>query len=139
MSSGRVPEVVILGGGFGGLYAAKALRKAPVSITLIDRKNHHTFQPLLYQVATAALSPGEIAVPIRNVLRNQQNVRVILAEATSIDLPSNLVILDDGALAFDHLIIATGATQPPGGPHAEPEALRRAGDAARGATLVCTL
>jgi NADH dehydrogenase len=104
------PHVVILGGGFGGLYAAKALRKAPVRVTLVDRRNHHLFQPLLYQVATAALNPSEIAAPIRAVLRSQKNATVILAEARSVDRAARKVILDDGELGYDHLIVATGAT-----------------------------
>lgn len=104
------PQVVILGGGFGGLYAAKALRKAPVRITLVDRKNHHVFQPLLYQVATAGLSPGDIAYPIRGVLRRQRNTRVILAEATRIDVEAKVVHLDEGSIDYDYLIVATGAT-----------------------------
>ena len=104
------PHVVIVGGGFGGLWAARALRKAPVRITLVDRRNHHLFQPLLYQVATAALNPSDIAAPIRSILRNQTNALVLLAEATAIDVPGKRVILDGGALAYDHLILATGAT-----------------------------
>src|SRR5262244_1079918 len=79
------PRVVIVGGGFGGLYAAKSLQRAPVAVTVIDRKNHHLFQPLLYQVAAAALNPSDIAHPIRRVLRHQKNVTVMLAEATAID------------------------------------------------------
>ena len=78
-------RVVILGGGFGGLYAAKSLAREPLEITLVDRRNHHLFQPLLYQVATATLNPSDIAVPIRSVLRNQKNVRVLLGEAAGID------------------------------------------------------
>ena len=104
------PRVVIIGGGFGGLYAAKALRDAPVRITLVDRRNYHVFQPLLYQVATAALNPADIAYPIRSVLRRQKNATVILGEATSIDLDRKIVHLADGDLAYDFLIIATGAT-----------------------------
>jgi NADH dehydrogenase len=76
-----LPQVVILGGGFAGLYAARALRNAPVAVTLIDRKNHHLFQPMLYQVATAALNPADIAAPIRSILSRQKNCRVLLAEA----------------------------------------------------------
>lgn len=102
--------MVILGGGFGGLKAAKALAKAAVQITLIDRRNHHLFQPLLYQVATAALNPGDIAYPIRAVVKKQANVRVLLAEATAIDPVGRRVVLDDGELAYDYLIVATGAT-----------------------------
>src|SRR3954447_18880620 len=105
-----VPSVVIVGGGFGGLNAARSLRHAPVRITLVDRRNHHLFQPLLYQVATAALNPSDIAAPIRRVLRRQRNVEVLLAEARAIDLSRNTVVLDEGELEFDSLIIATGAT-----------------------------
>lgn len=102
------PRVVILGAGFGGLYAAKALRKTAVQVTVVDRRNHHLFQPLLYQVATAALAPGEIAMPIRTILRRQRNARVLLAEAQAVDTPARKVILKDGAIAYDYLIIATG-------------------------------
>jgi NADH:ubiquinone reductase (H+-translocating) len=105
------PHVVIIGGGFGGLATAQALKRAPVSITLIDRRNHHLFQPLLYQVATAGLSPGDIAAPIRWILRKQQNVRVLLAEATDIDVEGRRVVLEDGtALRYEYLVVATGAT-----------------------------
>src|SRR5882724_8223543 len=103
-------RVVIVGGGFGGLYAAKTLRRAPVQITLVDRKNYHLFQPLLYQVATAALNPSDIAAPIRSVLRRQQNVSVIMGDATAIDLDHKRIQLADGELAYDILIVATGAT-----------------------------
>jgi NADH dehydrogenase len=103
--------VVIIGAGFGGLYAAKALRRAPVDITLIDRRNHHVFQPLLYQVATAALNPSDIAAPIRRVLRHQRNVEVLLAEARAVDLEGRRVMLDgEVSLSYDYLLIATGAT-----------------------------
>src|SRR6266704_3122803 len=81
-----MPRVVIVGAGFGGLQAARALRKAPVEVTVIDRSNHHLFQPLLYQVATAALSPADISAPIRGILRGQANARVILAEVTGVDV-----------------------------------------------------
>jgi NADH dehydrogenase len=104
------PQVVIVGGGFAGLYAARALRKAPVDVTLVDRRNHHLFQPLLYQVATAALNPSDIAAPIRHVLRRQRNCRVLLGEAIAIDVPGRRVILADGELAYDYVIVATGAT-----------------------------
>jgi NADH:quinone reductase (non-electrogenic) len=104
------PHVVIIGGGFGGLEAAKALRKAPVRVTLIDRRNHHLFQPLLYQVATAALNPSDIAHPIRSVLRDQENARVLLGEVRAIDVPGRRVILDDGEVGYDYVIVATGAT-----------------------------
>src|SRR5579862_6628132 len=102
-------RVVIVGGGFGGLYAARALRRAPVEVTLVDRRNFHLFQPLLYQVATGALSPGEIAVPLRLLLRKQQNVTVLLREATGIDAPGHRLILKDGELPYDTLVVATGA------------------------------
>jgi NADH dehydrogenase len=101
---------VIIGGGFGGLFAAKALKGAPVAVTLVDRHNHHVFQPLLYQVATAGLSPGDIAAPIRWVLRHQKNVRVLLANAERVDLAGKHVVLDRGeALPYDYLIVAAGA------------------------------
>ena len=103
-------HVVIIGGGFGGLAAARALKRAPVRVTLLDRHNHHVFQPLLYQVATAALSPGDIAAPIRWILRHQRNVQVLLAEAQAIDLARRVVRLDGGdELAYDYLIVAAGA------------------------------
>jgi len=105
-----IPHVVILGGGFGGLDAARALARVPVRVTLVDRHNYHVFQPLLYQVATAALSPGDIASPIRWILRRQQNVQVLLAEARAIDAPGRRVVLDRGDLSYDYLIVATGAT-----------------------------
>lgn len=104
-------HVVIVGAGFGGLYAARALRRAPVRITVIDRRNHHTFQPLLYQVATAGLNPSDIAAPIRRVLRRQRNATVLLAEVTGVDPARKRVLLaDDSALSYDTLILATGAT-----------------------------
>jgi NADH dehydrogenase len=103
-------RVVILGGGFGGLYAAKALKKAPVRVTLLDRRNFHLFQPLLYQVATGSLSPGEIASPLRSVLRRQKNTQVLLCEATDLDAERRRVILADGqTLDYDSLIVATGS------------------------------
>lgn len=105
-----VPHVVILGGGFAGLSAARALRRAAVTVTIVDRRNHHLFQPLLYQVATAALNPGDIAYPIRSVLRHQANARTLLASADSIDLSLRKIVLADGELNYDFLIIATGAT-----------------------------
>jgi NADH:ubiquinone reductase (H+-translocating) len=104
-----LPHVVIIGGGFGGLTAAQALKKARVRITLIDRTNHHLFQPLLYQVAMAGLSPAEIAMPIRSVLGRQRNVTVLLDEAESIDLAAKTVHLKDGRIGYDFLILATGA------------------------------
>ncbi len=109
LDSGK-PRVVIVGGGFGGLQAARQLRKADVAVTLIDRKNHHTFQPLLYQVATAGLSPGEIAAPIRWILHSQKNVEVLLGEVTGFDLERKLVKLADDAIPYDYLIVAAGAS-----------------------------
>lgn len=103
-------HVVIIGAGFGGLYATKELSGHDVEITIVDRKNHHTFQPLLYQVATAALNPSDIAVPIRSIVRKKRNVRVVLGEAVSIDAENKRVVLRDGELEYDRLIIATGAT-----------------------------
>jgi NADH dehydrogenase len=103
-------RVVIVGGGFGGLYAAKALAGKPVDVTLVDRKNHHTFQPLLYQVATAVLSPGEIAEPLRRILRGAANVEVILGEVVGFDLDARRVKLNQGEeLTYDSLIVAAGA------------------------------
>jgi NADH dehydrogenase len=108
MRAKDLPHVLIVGAGFGGLYAAKALAGAPVRVTVIDRKNHHLFQPLLYQVATAALSPGDIAHPIRAILNRQRNVRVLLAEATGVDLATKKVILSDGEIPYDYLVLSTG-------------------------------
>jgi NADH dehydrogenase len=104
------PQVVIIGGGFGGLSAAKALAHAPVEVILVDRRNHHVFSPLLYQVATAGLSPGDIASPIRWILRHQKNLRVWLAEATAIDTDRRVVRLIDGELPYDFVIVAAGST-----------------------------
>jgi NADH:ubiquinone reductase (H+-translocating) len=104
------PRVVILGAGFGGLEAAKTLARAPVEITIIDRQNYHCFQPLLYQVATAALSPAEVAWPIRHILRRQQNTTVYMAEVTGIDLAARAVNTKSGSFPFDFLVVATGAT-----------------------------
>ncbi len=104
------PKIIIIGGGFGGLQAAKDLGGKDVDVALIDRKNHHTFQPLLYQVATAVLSPGEIASPIRRILHRYKNVQVILGEATGFDLEKKVVKLqDESEISFDYLIIAAGA------------------------------
>ena len=109
---GRVRKrVVILGGGFGGLHAAQGLAKLPVDVTIVDRRNHHTFQPLLYQVALAVLSPADIAQPIRSILSRQKNIEVLMDEATGFDLERKLVLLKTGArLEFDYLILATGST-----------------------------
>ncbi len=110
MPSPQGPHVVIIGAGFGGLAAARALRRAPVRITIVDRSNHHLFQPLLYQVATAALSPADIAAPIRRVFRGQANVAVMLADATAVEVAARRIILTDGHVDYDTLIVATGAT-----------------------------
>ena len=105
----QTPRVIIVGGGFGGLYAARALAGAPVAVTLLDRRNHHVFQPLLYQVAAAALSPGDIASPIRWILRRQANVEVLLAEVRRVDPARRAVVLSDGEMTYDYLILAAGA------------------------------
>src|SRR5213080_3368823 len=102
-------HVVIVGGGFGGLYAAKHLRRAPVQVTLLDRRNFHLFQPLLYQVATGALSPANIAAPLRAVLKRQRNATVLLAEVVDFNLADRLVVLKDGLLPYDSLLVAAGA------------------------------
>jgi len=106
----RKPHVVVIGGGFGGLAVAQGLAKAPVTVTLLDRRNHHLFQPLLYQVATAALNPSDIAYPIRAALASQHNARVLLAEAKRIDVDNKKVILDSGEIGYDYVVVATGAT-----------------------------
>jgi len=105
-----IPRVVIVGAGFGGLNAARALAGASVQITVIDRKNHHTFQPLLYQVATAGLSPGEIAAPIRSILRSHKNIEVLMAEVTGFDLELRTVQTPESNIPFDYLILAAGAS-----------------------------
>jgi len=111
MTESALPHVVILGCGFGGLAAAKALARAPVRVTVVDRCNHHLFQPLLYQVATAGLSAPSIAAPIRHIFRTQRNLTVLMGEAGSIDVTRRVVVLNDGAeIGYDHLIVATGAT-----------------------------
>jgi len=104
------PRVVIVGSGFGGLNAAQALARARVRITIIDRRNYHTFQPLLYQVATAGLSPGEIAAPIRSILRSDKNIEVLMAEVTGFDLDRRVVVTPEGQIPYDYLIVAAGAT-----------------------------
>jgi NADH dehydrogenase len=104
-----MPRVVIIGGGFGGLYAARSLRHEKVDVTLIDRRNFHLFQPLLYQVATGALSPSEIAAPLRVLLHTQKNAQVLLADAVDLDTAQHKVILDHGTLPYDSLVVATGA------------------------------
>src|SRR5215472_12493959 len=108
--NGSGPRVVVIGAGFAGINAAKALSRAPVHVTVVDRKNHHTFQPLLYQVALAVLSPAEIASPIRNVLRRAPNMEVLLGEVTGFDLQRRLVRIDSIELPYDYLVVASGAT-----------------------------
>src|SRR5712671_4914522 len=102
-------HVVIIGGGFGGLTAALALRHAPVHVTLIDRRNYHLFQPLLYQVATAGLSPADIASPIRGILHRQQNASVILAKISGVDVAGKEIVAESRRIPFDYLVVATGA------------------------------
>src|SRR5215472_13088973 len=109
------PRIVIVGGGFGGLAAAKALKKSPAKITLIDRTNHHLFQPLLYQVATSVLAPNQIGFPIRGILQNQKNTTVILGDVIGVDKDQRCVIVNDGdrqnvPIAYDYLVLATGAS-----------------------------
>jgi NADH dehydrogenase len=104
------PRVVIVGAGFGGLVAARTLARDPVQITLIDRQNFHTFQPLLYQVATAGLSPGEIAAPIRWILRSRRNIEVLMSEVQDFDLARRVVRLPDGEIPYDYLVVASGAS-----------------------------
>src|SRR5215510_12680388 len=108
LMSSDIPHVVIIGAGFGGLTCAQALKRARVRITIVDRVNHHLFQPLLYQVAMAGLSPADIAEPIRSILRKQKNVNVLLDEVTSVDLANNSLHLRDETLTYDYLILATG-------------------------------
>jgi NADH dehydrogenase len=110
MDGKPMPQVVIVGAGFSGLNAALKLAHAPVQITLIDRRNHHTFQPLLYQVATAGLSPGEIAAPIRWILSGRRNIEVLLEEVHEFDLDRRVVKLADRELPYDYLIVAAGAS-----------------------------
>lgn len=107
---GKRPRVLIVGGGFAGLAAAKALAKAPVAVTILDRRNHHVFQPLLYQVATASLSPADISAPIRSVVRDQANCEVALAPVTGIDVGHRRVLLENGYVGYDYLVLAAGAT-----------------------------
>src|SRR5947207_2644228 len=110
MDQKTTPRVVIVGAGFGGLLAARTLARYPVQIILIDRQNYHTFQPLLYQVATAGLSPGEIAAPIRWILRGHRNVEVLMSEVRDFDLSRRVVKLEDGEVGYDYLIVAAGAS-----------------------------
>src|SRR5262245_34134963 len=110
MASRSAPRVFIVGGGFAGLEAAKALAGVPANVTVIDRRNHHVFQPLLYQVATASLSPADISRPIRSVLRGQTNCQVVLAAITGVDLAGRHLIIANGHIAYDYLVLAAGAT-----------------------------
>src|SRR5690242_2541283 len=105
-----LPHVVILGGGFGGLAAARGLASAPVRITLVDRRNHHLFQPLLYQVATAGLAAPSIAAPLRHILRRRRNVTVLMGEVSTIELAARFVAVDGQRIEFDYLLVASGAT-----------------------------
>ncbi|MFI4969902.1 MAG: NAD(P)/FAD-dependent oxidoreductase, partial [Lysobacterales bacterium] len=109
MIDAREPHVLVLGGGFGGLWAVRALASAPVRVTLVDRTNHHLFQPLLYQVAMAGLSSPDIAAPLRHILRGQRNVSVRMDEALAIDVGARRVTFTQGALDYDYLIVATGS------------------------------
>src|SRR5437660_7572031 len=110
MNDNAIPRVAIVGAGFGGLNAARALATAAVHITVIDRRNYHTFQPLLYQVATAGLSPGEIAAPIRSILRSHKNVEVLMADVTGFDLERRIVATSESSIPYDYLIVAAGAS-----------------------------
>ena len=103
------PHIVIVGGGFGGLAVANALRKAPVRVTVIDRTNHSVFFPLLYQVATGGLSADEVATPIRSLLRRQRNAEVLMTEVTGVDIGRRQVLTADGPITYDYLVLATGA------------------------------
>ena len=110
MRDSGLPHIVIVGGGFAGLYTARGLRRAEAQITVVDRHNYHLFQPLLYQVATAGLNPSDIAAPIRGILGRQKNTRVLLGDVVSVDTEGRIVHMADGQLTYDHLVIATGAT-----------------------------
>src|SRR5580658_10815144 len=105
----HTPTVVIVGAGFGGLAAAQHIVRLPVQVIVVDKKNHHTFQPLLYQVATAGLSPGEIAAPIRSILRSHKNVSVLMAEVIGFDLERRTVKTSESEISYDYLIVAAGA------------------------------
>src|SRR5688572_12194468 len=110
MMSNAPPKVFIIGGGFAGLAAAKALAGAPVDVRLIDRRNHHVFQPLLYQVATASLSPADISAPIRTILRGQENCQIALGEIDAVDIAGRRLIMEGGHVPYDYLVLAAGAT-----------------------------
>src|SRR5438445_12642930 len=103
-----LPHVIIVGGGFGGLYAARALGRAPVRVTVIDRYNYHLFRPMLYQVATGLLSADEVAAPIRSILRKQRNTEVLMAEVTGVDTQNRRVLMGEHSLPYDYLILTTG-------------------------------
>jgi NADH:ubiquinone reductase (H+-translocating) len=109
MNAARRPRVVIVGGGFAGLSAAAGLAGAPVDVLLIDRRNYHLFQPLLYQVATAGLAPSQIAAPIRAILRHQRNATVLMEKVVGVDRAARQVVTDGQRIGFDYLILATGA------------------------------
>lgn len=108
MSHAHFPHVVIVGGGFGGLYAARGLARAPVTVTVVDKHNYHLFRPMLYQVATGLLSSDEVAAPIRSILRRQKNVTVLMAEVVGIDPHARVVVTREGRIAYDYLVLATG-------------------------------
>jgi NADH dehydrogenase len=110
-TSSRRPHIVIIGAGFGGLSAATGLGRAAAAVTVIDQRNHHLFQPLLYQVATAALSPADIAAPIRGILSRQANTEVILGTVTGIDVANRAVLIGERRIPYDQLVIATGARE----------------------------
>ncbi len=110
MQNTPLHHVVIIGGGFGGLYAAKALRRAPVRVTLVDRRNFHLFQPLLYQVATGGVSAGDISYPLRSIFARDRHFSVLMAEVTDIDVSQRTVVLRDGRLTYETLILAPGST-----------------------------
>jgi NADH:ubiquinone reductase (H+-translocating) len=110
MTTESIPRIVIIGAGFGGINAARAVAKADVQVTIIDRNNYHTFQPLLYQIATAGLSPGEIAEPVRSIFRNNKNIEVLMDEVTGFDLGRKVILTNDAEIPYDYLIVATGAS-----------------------------
>src|SRR5580698_7357293 len=107
-ATNSTPRIVIVGAGFGGLTAAQQVARLPVQITLVDRRNHHTFQPLLYQVATAGISPAEIAAPLREILAKHENVEVLLGEAAGVDVERKVVRFDGFELPYDYLVVAAG-------------------------------